>query len=697
MISRGYVSEGYGPDGVAFCAAAPTGDFDARKSGPGVVRWFDFDVDDPAWHGPSGKNVGIDPGTRTTPTIDTTNKASGAGALRFDIPSQSDGNAAGAFFANFSSDLATQFGENTEFFVQWRQRFNQAFVDTYFKATDGSGQGGIKLANITTGDQPGRLFSSCTALDTVVQTYYQKRLVWAYNSCTGSGSHGAYAAFEEPYGPYDFKLQNGTAPYCLYSQQASGTGTTAGPNCFAWVSNEWMTFQMGITLGAHDNVKNEFVNSRVRLWGAREGQPSQLLIDWKPGINGYFPLTAGLLADNEKFGKIYLLPYMTNLDPTQVHGLAQTWYDELIISTQRIADPASTTTTPVSTGSFPAWRQGKPVGQFFGIPATANMSGVTTLSATIDVWNGLAAGPTTWWSAASSGHGVWQNAAFKIDLAADNPRWLMLNPGSPQSAVTNTSPYYLDGLPVSRHTYYTTQFISAAHARDNVDRVMLFTSFGTYGINGGPGTFGGGPQVDGFRVGDNKYDSAGTWTDAPHYVQIPAVAKHPTTDDVYVTGGYYCDKWTAATGTWQTIVLPQSTTPRLLAWDQLPSLVDASRNRLVGLSDGRPYYGPTIRLQFVDLATHAVSELPITGAITDVAAGSMLVHDEDGDRYLLFRADTATVRVYAINPISGVSTLLSSVAAPLYNIFGRVAYFKALGGVAYLPQYSSNILFMPTR
>jgi hypothetical protein len=44
------------------------------------------------------------------------------------------------------------------------------------------------------------------------------------------------------------------------------------------------------------------------------------------------------------------------------------WYDELIISTQRIADPASTTTTPVSTGSFPAWRQGKPVGQFFGFP-----------------------------------------------------------------------------------------------------------------------------------------------------------------------------------------------------------------------------------------------------------------------------------------------------------------------------------------
>jgi hypothetical protein len=82
------------------------------------------------------------------------------------------------------------------------------------------------------------------------------------------------------------------------------------------------------------------------LWVAREGQPSQLLVDWKPGVSGYFPLAAGPLADNQRFGKVWLLPYMTNKNAAQVHPLAQTWYDEVIISTQKIADPSAGTTTP---------------------------------------------------------------------------------------------------------------------------------------------------------------------------------------------------------------------------------------------------------------------------------------------------------------------------------------------------------------
>jgi len=176
-----------------------------------------------------------------------------------------------------------------------------------------------------------------------VQTYYQHRFPIAYNSCTGSGTHQPYSGFQEAVlpGPSDFLLQNGTAPFCKYSSnQASRTPTDVAPGCFPLVANEWMTFQIATTLGSRDNVNNDFLNSRFRLWGARDGQPSVLLIDWRPGIGGYFPLAAGKLADNERFGKVWLLPYMTNKDPTQIHDLAQTWYDELIISTQRIADPA---------------------------------------------------------------------------------------------------------------------------------------------------------------------------------------------------------------------------------------------------------------------------------------------------------------------------------------------------------------------
>lgn len=435
MIASGYISEGYGPNGVAFCAptspsasisvmelapdtfdfsaiATPSSgaqivayawdfgdggsatratashqftmsgaypvvltvtdsknvatnavktvtatktDFDARKSAPGVVRWFDFDtaaqlgtVDRPG-------NFGILSGTSAAPVLDSIVKASGTGSLRMDVPSQSGPNAGGTWYANFSPDLLTQFGENSEFFIQWRQRFNQAFIDTFFQQSGGT-PAAIKQAIITTGDQPGKVYNSCEATEVVVTTYAQHRFPTAYNSCAGSGSttHAPYSGFYEPIGSGDFLLENTVpSPGCTYSQARAAPPTATPPGCFSWVANEWMTFQVGITLGPRDNTTNDFSNSRFRLWAAREGQPSQLLIDWQPGVKGYFPLAAGPAAQNQQFGKIWLLPYMTSKDPTQVHPLAQTWYDELIVSRQRIPDPGTATTaaTPTSSGS----------------------------------------------------------------------------------------------------------------------------------------------------------------------------------------------------------------------------------------------------------------------------------------------------------------------------------------------------------
>ena len=42
---------------------------------------------------------------------------------------------------------------------------------------------------------------------------------------------------------------------------------------------------------------------------------------------------------DQRYGKIWLLPYNTGKDPAQVHPTAYTWYDELIISRNKIADP----------------------------------------------------------------------------------------------------------------------------------------------------------------------------------------------------------------------------------------------------------------------------------------------------------------------------------------------------------------------
>jgi hypothetical protein len=289
--------------------------------------------------GTVGNNWGILSGA-STPVLDATVKASGASSLKFTIPSNSPADTSGSFFINFSTDLLTKFGENGEFYIQWRQRFSPEFLNTIYAGSDG-----WKQVIITAGDEPGCTpsnsadhsvcHSSCTAVETVVVNSWQRNFPHMYNSCTGSTSHGPFDAFEQPFGSSDFKLQNARpSPFCLYSQGNTSPKTFFPPagNCFGYFPNEWMTFQVRIKTGPR--VNDEWVNSFVTLWIAREGQPSQLAINWGP-----YNLSAGSTAENLKFGKIFLLPYNTRKDPAQTHPTAFTWYDELIISRTQIADP----------------------------------------------------------------------------------------------------------------------------------------------------------------------------------------------------------------------------------------------------------------------------------------------------------------------------------------------------------------------
>ena len=88
-----------------------------------------------------------------------------------------------------------------------------------------------------------------------------------------------------------------------------------------------MTFRLHVKTGPR--VNDEFTNSRVQLWVGREGQHPEPVIDWGP-----YNLTAGDATGDQKFGKIWLLPYNTNKDASVSNPMAYTWYDELIVSTQ---------------------------------------------------------------------------------------------------------------------------------------------------------------------------------------------------------------------------------------------------------------------------------------------------------------------------------------------------------------------------
>jgi hypothetical protein len=213
------------------------------------------------------------------------------------IPQGSD---ARAYFTNFARDLSVQFGENSEFYIQWRQRFSKEFINPGV---------GWKQAIIGTGDQPGcsastsaagHCYASCTGLEVVTQNSYRRGFAHIYNSCTGSTSHGAYNGFEERFGSYDFKLQNArSSPYCLYSQGSTNPRTYLPPtgNCFGYFPDEWMTFQVRIKTGPR--VNDEFTNSYVQPWIAREEQAAEPVFNWGP-----YNLTAGPPAQNQRFGKI---------------------------------------------------------------------------------------------------------------------------------------------------------------------------------------------------------------------------------------------------------------------------------------------------------------------------------------------------------------------------------------------------------
>lgn len=267
--------------------------FEERCAQPGVVKCFGFDSAEqtaPFIYPPHGMTV-----RRARVVTDV--KASGSGSLRFEIPSNTGPDTSGSFWQNFSDDLTVQFGEGEEFYVQWRQRFSPEFLSTFYE--DGSGW---KQAIIGEGDRPGKTVYSCTELEVVVTNSYQRGVPEMYHSC--GGKDGQYEGLDRQVRWVKYRV------------------------------DQWMTFQVFVKIGTwYRNDRKYHRDSTIRLWVAEAGRPSRLVVDQ----TRYDIVNTNPVA---KYGKIWLLPYHTGKNPAQRHRTAYTWYDELIISRTRIADPA---------------------------------------------------------------------------------------------------------------------------------------------------------------------------------------------------------------------------------------------------------------------------------------------------------------------------------------------------------------------
>jgi hypothetical protein len=332
-------------------------DFTTRCAAAGVIFCEGFESTAAFAKGDGAEGpVGINILGTTSPTIDTTIKASGAGSLKLTVPANSGANSSGNYWHNFSNDFLTQFDGNSTFYVQFRWRASSCFLKQGAAEPCTGGirtfqdGGGWKVAHIGTGDKPGcgpsnsaPCYSSCSDLETVPQNTYHRGFAQTYHSCPGPFTTDDSVSF----GGSDFKLQSARpSPYCLYSQAGAGTQFPPTGNCFGFFPDEWMTFKIQHQLGPRiSNGKGQdfFQASTIRVWIARENQPSELVTLWTSD------LYAGPTGDNQRFGKVYLNNYNTGKNAGETNPISAVWYDELIVSTQDIADPgAGGTITPPS-------------------------------------------------------------------------------------------------------------------------------------------------------------------------------------------------------------------------------------------------------------------------------------------------------------------------------------------------------------
>jgi len=295
-------------------------DFQMRCAQSGVIVCQGFD--DPAvftaatWPA-SGIYAGGDGVFRGT--YDTTVSASGGGSLKFTVPSMASGNAAGYWRQLMTSNLsngpssAQMFGQNSTFYVQFRQRFSPEFLTNNWLTSSGSKT--YWKQEIFSNDS-----STCGSVELTTVNDNNQGYPMMYSHC---GSD----VFQVPIAGSDFLNEQGdtsTTGYNCHYQSQNNTSTS----CFMYPANTWVTFYYKVSIGTWGQP-----NSTIQAWVSVGGGP------YKEWIN----ITNHTLNEDvagKDYNMVTLLPYMTGRDGSVSAGpTAYTWYDELIVSSQAIAAP----------------------------------------------------------------------------------------------------------------------------------------------------------------------------------------------------------------------------------------------------------------------------------------------------------------------------------------------------------------------
>ena len=369
---------------------------------------------------------------------------------------------------------------------------------------------------------------------------------------------------------------------------------------------------------------------------------------------------------------------------------------------------AGVRTVKLGLSSLPAWLTGVPLNKWIEIQGTKAVgSGLVPGEDANDFWapsahalraysGGLLREDTCeYFVALSGGHGdSRENFVGSVDLTQNSPSWTLRNPSSSVANQITEQPYYLDGKPASRHSYWSTQWIP------QVNRIMVH---GTRWA--GASSF---PNSNGFNPTTNTWDAAGTWASCVSSGSVGlALCKETATGACWAIVGSSLYRWTPLGNTWtltQTFPSAEYLAP--------PLVHDPVRNHLFQMAWGDGQASGTAqmyarRISAVGTVRESVTfnaSAAFSDYIATAPAYTALEYDVANDCYCLYAQTAgATQKIYIIRPNSSLVwdmellTIASGSATPLsqfaYNKFRYVPRWK---GFVLLADPFQNLLFIRT-
>lgn len=292
--------------------------FAERCAGPEVLACWGFDTaaETEQYLGDSGFSP---------PEFDDVVFAEGGGSIHMRVLEGSDPYTSGDARLSFPPGV----GVGETLYMQWRQRFSASFIQTEYDAN------GWKQLIINENGQSG-----CSDSEIVVTNAGEARdYPIVYHAC-----NIFHSPVENPVdgNQWEHDLQPGGDNHCFYTWIEDGldflepSDDVDGLACIGYDPDMWMTFQLAVHIGSWCyGIEYEQCpeDSRFELWVTKEGSPPVHVIDW--------PVALRVTSDPSStvYDSVTLTPYNTNKNPAQSHPPAELWYDSVIVSKARIAEP----------------------------------------------------------------------------------------------------------------------------------------------------------------------------------------------------------------------------------------------------------------------------------------------------------------------------------------------------------------------